>query len=659
MRDAGWLQMPMFAPAVTWQAPNVATLPRWRDAKRVAIDVETRDDTLAALGPGVRRGFYVCGVSFAIEDGPSAYLPIRHEGDGNLDPAAVESYLRDQARDFTGTIVGSNLQYDLDYLWESSIEFKGAVRHADVQIAEGLLDELQDEYNLDAILKRWGLPGKDESELQAFADAFGVDAKKEMWRLPPGAVGRYAERDVTGPLELLRRQEKELDAQQLGGPWAMECEVLLALLRMTRRGIRVDRGQLESISAWSRTVITEEMARIKHLTGIACESPMNARELEPALAARGFVLPRNHKTDKTTGQLVDNGPSLTKEFLLAHAGEEVVDAIAKARAFHKLDTTYCDGVRRHLVRGEWLHPTFKQMRGASDDDDSDDEGARFGRTASRHTNIQASPVRNKLYGKKWRAIFRPRDGEGWFKGDYSQQEPRTTVHYAEICGPQLGLEAFRGAKKFADAYRNDPMTDSHTMAAAITGLPRGDAKEVFLAVCYGMGGGTFARKLKLPTEMKRKRDGTPYEGAGPAAQAMLDTFDERMPFVRRLARLCTQTAEQRGFLLLVDGRRVRFPKDAHGNYDWTYKALNRLVQGSAAIQSKNALVLLDRANLGPILTVHDDFNFSLTRDDVGRRRALEAREIMMTALPLNVPAKVDFDEGDNYGELSPMEQLAA
>jgi len=651
VRDAGWLQMPMFAPQLTWRAPCVADLPSWEGAKRVAIDVETRDDDLRALGCGVRRGGYVCGYAFAIEDGPAHYLPVRHEGEGNLDGAAVRDYLRQQAKVFDGVIVGNGLQYDLDYLWSDGIAFDKAKWHCDVQIAEALLDELQDNYNLDAILTRRGLAGKSEDELRAFADAYGVDAKRELWRLPPGAVGRYAERDVTGPLELLRRQERDLADQQLDGPWQTECKVLLALLRMTRRGFRVDRAKLEEMAQWARRVIAEEMSKIQHLTGFRCASPMNARELEPALAHQGIKLERNTRTDKKTGAIVDNGPSLTKQVLLDHKGNAVVDAIAKARIFHKLDTTYCDGVREHLV-GDRLHPTFKQMRTASDDEESEDEGARFGRTASRHPNVQAQPVRNKEYGKKWRAIFLPNDGEEWHKGDYSQQEPRTTVHYAEKKG-------LRGAWKFAEAYRTNPMTDSHSMAAEITGLPRDDAKQVFLAICYGMGGGLLAVKLDLPTEERRRRDGGVYLGAGPQAQAIMDTFDRQMPFVRQLARQCTEVAAERGWLRLIDGRRVRFPVDAHGNYDWTYKALNRLIQGSAAIQSKNALVALDAANLGPILTVHDDFNFSHPRGELGLRRARNAHAIMVDALPLSVPSRVDFTRGENYGEQSPIEGMAA
>ncbi len=646
LRDAGWLQVPLWSPPITWTAPSIATLPSWRDAKRVAIDVECRDDDLSALGPGVRRGAYMCGISFAIEDGPAAYLPFAHEGGGNLDPKSVLAYVRDQAAVFTGTIVGANLQYDCDYLWSSRIEFKQAVRHADVQLAEGLLDELQDSYSLDAILKRRGLPGKDETELDAQAAAWGLHAKKELWRLPAGAVGTYATQDVRGPLALLRRQEKDIEEQELGRAWDTECKVMLALLRMTRRGLRVDRDRLESISTWSQQIIADELAKIQHLTGVRCNSPMNARQLEPALKHQGLIPSRNSRVDKKTGNVVDSGPSIDAEFLEAHKGDPVIDAIKRARNFHKLDHTYCDGVRKHLV-GDRLHPSYKQMRGGADDEDDDDEGARYGRTASRHPNAQAQPIRNKEYGKKWRAIYVPEPGERWVKCDYSQQEPRTTVHYAELCG-------LPGARDFAELYRNDPSTDSHSMFAAMSGLPRDQAKQVFLGLCYGMGGGKLATKLDLPTEMKSGKHGT-YLGAGPAAQAVLDQFNARVPFVRKLAYLCSDKAKLRGFLLLIDGRRCRFPSDGHGNFDWTYKALNRLIQGSAAVQTKTALVILDENGFDPRLTVHDEFDFSMEIE----QRARDAARLMMDALPLNVPSKVDADIGPDYGNLTTLTKVAA
>ena len=189
-----------------WDIPEVSSLPSWSSAGRVAVDLETKDPNLTKLGPGVRRDGKVVGISFAIEDGPGFYLPIAHEGGDNLDPSKVWAYLRDQARTFRGDLVGANLQYDLDYLWENDVVFQPRF-HRDVQIAEPLIDELQFEYGLNAIAARYNLVGKDEEALRHAAESFGVNPKKELWKLPGRFVAQYAIQDVRLPLEILRQQD--------------------------------------------------------------------------------------------------------------------------------------------------------------------------------------------------------------------------------------------------------------------------------------------------------------------------------------------------------------------------------------------------------------------------------------------------------------------
>ena len=125
---ANTLQLALFTPSSAWAAPDLNTLPSWKDARRVAIDTETRDPFLRELGPGVRRvGSYVVGYSFAIDGGPSYYIPLRHLGGDNIeDPEQGWRYLRAQAADFAGEIVGQNLSYDLDYLAQNGVVFRRA-----------------------------------------------------------------------------------------------------------------------------------------------------------------------------------------------------------------------------------------------------------------------------------------------------------------------------------------------------------------------------------------------------------------------------------------------------------------------------------------------------------------------------------------------------
>jgi len=649
-KASGWLQVPLIPPPITWQATPVSELPSWTDAKRICLDVECRDDHLYELGPGVRRGGYVCGVAFAIEDGPAHYLPIRQEGGGNLAVDHVWNYLRDQARAFSGEFIFNSAPYDLDYLWENDFPTDHCVIR-DVQNAEPILDELQKTYNLDAICARRGLPGKDETELRAHAKAWGVDPKTGLWRLHAGAVGRYATQDVRAPLALLRVQEKELEEQGLRGTFDLESAVTAPLVRMTRRGLRIDLDELDRVEAWANERLQNYIDQIHHLTGVRIGSISNASEVARALKARGLDV--EMRVRKGTGPGTDkpakHEPSITKLWLQQQT-DEVAKAVISGREFAKLKGTYIDGVRKHLV-GDRLHPSFKQLRGATDEDeDEDDEGgARFGRISAKHTNVQASMKRSKEIEKRWRKVYVADEGKEWISGDFSQQEPRWTINYAEEC-------RLPGARAAGDTLRTDPLYDCYQMLVELVksekdtdlGKLRDDLKEVYLGRCYGMGGGKLAKKLRLPTVWKTNpRDGYTYEAAGEEAQAIIDRFDRGVPYVKALARLCTKSAQAKGYIKGIDGRRVRFELKDDGKLKDEHKALNKLIQYAAAWQTKKALVQLDAEGFPLQLTVHDEFDYS--EDDLGR--AQHMAEVMCEVHRLRVPSRVDLKKGKSYGAL--------
>ena len=647
-KAAGWLQASLWAPELTWKPTPVAELPAWTDAKRVCVDVECRDDNLFELGPGVRRGGYVCGVAFAIEDGPAHYLPIRHEGGGNLSADHVWSYLQDQAKTFEGEVVFNSAPYDLDYLWENNVEYQRVRFHRDVQVAEPLLDELQKKYGLDAICARRGLTGKDESALREHAKAWGVDPKTGLWRLHAGAVGRYAIGDVVAPLPLLRMQEKEIEEQHLRETYDLESQVTPALVRMTRRGIRVDLDELDRVEVWAKGRLNEYIDRIQQLTGIRIGSISNAEEVGRALKKHGVEVPTkvHGGTGKQMFQVV--------KLWLQQQTDEVSKSVIVAREYAKLLGTYVGGFRKHLVKDR-LHPTFKQLVGASDEDedngdeDGDSSGARFGRVASKHPNVQAQMKRSKEIQKRWRKVLVPDEGKRWFKADLGQQEPRITVHFAEIC-------RLPGATQAGNAFRNDPCFDPYQLMVELCKTPadtdlkklRDDLKEVYLGKCYGMGGGKLAKKLKLSTVWTtNERTGLTYEAAGPEAKAIIDRFNRGVPYVKDLAKLCTRRAQEKKYIVAFGNRRVRFEIDENGEIRDEHKAISKLIQGSAAHQTKKALVDLDAAGFPLQLTVHDEFGYSGNDEDEARRMG----EITCDAVVIRVPFRCDIEAGPNYGEL--------
>lgn len=640
------LQPPLFSPATTWTPTPVSQLPSWAGAQRVSIDIETCDPDLKKLGSGVRRGAFIAGVSFAIEDGPAFYLPMRHQGGDNLDPEKVTEYLQDQASAFRGTLCGANLgQYDLDFLTQSAVEFDAIQWVRDVQVAEPLLDELAESYSLDAIAGRYGIPGKDTKLLDEAGAAFGLGVgkalKPHLWKLPARFVAPYAIQDARVVLPLLRKQERRIDDEELWKVYDLESKLSLVLLRMKRRGIRFSHERLERVEQWS---IAEEQKALDQLyadTGVrvALGDVHRAEVFAPILKSLGIDVPKTPKTGK---------PSITKE-LLDSIEHPSAASMHRARKVNKVRTTFVESIRNHAI-GDRIHPTYNQLR--KEKDDGDLGGAAYGRISSEHVNIQQQPARDPEIGPLWRAIYIPEDGGFWLSADYSQQEPRVLTHYAE-------KTSCRGAKAAADRYRTDPATDNHTMMAQMIRADwarldkaeqkavRSGAKEIFLGRCYGMGDAKLCHKLGLPTVWKTdSRSGVLREYAGPEGRALIDRFNAAVPYVRELADKCEAFAAKHGYIRTIGGRKCRFPKKEDGTYDWTHKALNRLIQGSSGDQTKKAMVDVDAALFPIAIQVHDELDLSCFSD----AEVEEVRQLMMGAIPLSVPMRVDAEVGPSWGE---------
>lgn len=669
-------QLPLIVPDCPWKPPEFSALPSWKGARRVAIDVETRDEHLLELGPGVRRGGYIVGIAFAIEGGPKHYLPFRHENGGNMPAEQCLAYIRDQAKEFEGDIVGTNFGYDLDYLLEEKIEFPRVRFFRDVQIAEPLLDELARSYSLDTLAKKYLGRTKETQLLAEAAAAYGMQTKKGkkpeigqwIWRVPGHYAGFYGEADVDLPLQILNKQERRIDEEELWGVYNLESRLLPVLVRMRRRGVRIDFDHLRHVEKWSIAQEAEALRKVKDATGVHIKidertgdsDSMNSEMCAQALRAAGIQVYNNSR-----------GASVDKELLAEHRDNPVAAALERARKVNKIRTTFCASIRRYAVNGR-IHCTFNQLR--KEKDDGDLGGAAFGRLSSENPNLQQQPARDPELGPFWRKVYIPDEGCQWYANDYSQQEPKWVVHYAVITGAKLlGQEAWEAACRAAQMYIDDPSTDNHQMMADMihgrkaTKKERSDAKEIYLGLSYGMGGAKLCRKLGLPTAWYvwdkenncRVNTSTDrgkellsmgyrsWEGAGPEGQALLDAFDAKVPFVKKLAKLCESRAEMVGFIRTVSGRKCRFPEDVvNGGYDWVHKALNRLIQGSSADQTKTAMVEIDAAGLPIQLQVHDEIDGSC-RD---RAEAEAVAEIMRNCIPMKIPMKVDVEIGSSWGD---------
>ena len=647
----GVLQEEMFAPESDWTPTPLNDLPQsWQGVKRVGFDVETREHDIKKLGPGVRHpDCYIVGYSFCLDGEVSAYVPFRHLGGGNLDVDQSLGYLADRFKEFDGEVITANGGYDMDYSLQAGVTFPKVKRWRDVLVTDNVINERHRRYNLQSVSERHGFEGKETKLLDEAAEAYGIK-RYEMWKLHSKYVGPYGDGDAVLPVKVYEKQEKLISDGDLTVVNDLESDLLPVLVMLRRQGLLVDWDRLEQIERWSTEREAEQLARVKKMTGydIGVGNVWKPGRVAKALENLGVVF--TGKPELSQAVLADLGP----------CGE----AIIRARKFNKLRTTFAQSLRNHAVNGR-IHPGYNQTR--VEKEDGTEAGARFGRLSGDHPNIQQQPARDE-FAKMWRSVYLPEPGCEWAACDFSQQEPKWTIHYAELMG-------LAGAAEAAQAYRDNPATDNHKLmttiihGAAVVDNPKYEslrtaAKQIFLGLCYGKGGAAFCRDLGLPTRwawyvrgegvytretqaeaVAAAKGARLWEAAGEEGQAMLDKFNEGVPFVTKFAKKAEEVAKARGYVRTTLGRRCHFVMDKFGNYMESHKALNRIIQGSAADQVKMAMVKLHAAGLPMQIQVHDEIGASVA----DRAQAEAIAEVMRDAVACNVPAKVDIEMGPTWG----------
>ena len=612
---------------LTWNIPS--EFPDLRHHKQIAIDLETCDPKLTTLGPGwVRNDGFIVGVAVAAGDW-QGYFPIRHANGHNLDPKITMRWLQKQLDTPHIDKIMHNATYDLGWLQAENVNVQGRI--VDTMITGALVDENRYSYSLDNLGRDYLGERKDEKLLRVAAAEWGLDPKAEMYKLPPEFVGRYAEQDAGMTLRLWERFKIELDKQDLWNIWNLETGLIRMMVKMREMGVRVDVEKAARTKVYLKEKIKELKAEIHRLTGLKIE-PWASASLQAVFEELGLEYPKTEA----------GAPSFTKQFLQLHE-HPIAQMIVKLREFDKADSTFIDTILRHQHKGR-IHCEFHQLR-------SDDGGTVTGRFSSSNPNLQQIPARDKEIKKLIRGLFVPEEGCKWGSFDYSSQEPRLLVHFAASL---TGDNRHAMVDRIVEEYHNGDV-DLHQMVADIAGIDRKSAKVVNLGIMYGMGKGKLAAQLDISEQ---------------EASDLLATHHLKVPFVKGLADIATKQATANGQIRTLLGRRCRFhlwepasfgykkplPFDeAMKEYGsplrraFVYKALNKLIQGSAADQTKKAMFDCNEAGLLPMLTVHDELCFSVEGDDQARR----IKDIMENGLSdvLKVPSKVDVDLKDNWGEV--------
>jgi len=644
----------MIIPQTEWLVPT--EYPDLRSAEEISIDLETRDPDLKKLGSGAITGNgEVVGIAVAV-DGWKGYFPIAHEIGPNLDRKKVLDWFTDVCSS-PATKIFHNAMYDVCWIRNLNIKINGLI--VDTMIAASLIDENRFSYTLNTMSWAYLNKGKNEARLIEAAKERGLDAKAEMWRLPAMEVGSYAEQDASLTLELWQKFKKIIIEDDLQNVFNLETDLFPCLVDMRFLGVRVDVEKANQLK--TALAIKEEnlIQQIKIETGVEVQL-MAARSIAPLFDKLNLSYSKTEKSGE---------PSFTKNFLVTHK-HPVVRMIAEARKINKVRTTFIDSIIKHEHKGR-IHADINQIR-------SDDGGTVTGRFSYSNPNLQQIPARDPDTGPLIRSLFIPEEGCKWGTFDYSQQEPRLVAHYA------LKFE-LPSVNDIADSYENDPSTDFHKIVAEMADIPRSQAKTINLGLFYGMG------KAKLMNELDLTKD---------KADDLFKKYHDRAPFVKQLMNKVMNAALNKGQIKTLLERRCRFPKyepilkgsdwgkyipaedeermkelqemgpvliDFEGNVikekdgkpkknywhnnptrrAFTYKALNKLIQGSAADMTKRAMVNLYKEGYLAHIQIHDELDFSIESKD----QADKIKKIMEQAVDLEVPNKVDYESGPNWGEI--------
>ena len=635
----------------------------------VAVDIETYDPNLKSKGLGAIRGDgFVCGVAVAT-DKEIAYFPLSHaDTELTLDKKLKiwESLNEKIFQNEKITKVFHNAMYDV--CWIRAVtgkKMRGRV--VDTMIAASVVDENRFKYSLDSLSKDYLKDEKYKYDLQektlAWSGGTVKDPMTNMHKLPASIVKEYAKQDVNLTYKLWSLFNKKIDevlyikddgeqktCRQI---FELETKLFLCLVDMKFKGVRIDVAKAIEFGRHLKKRREQILKAIESLTTVRVDiwAATSIKKLLDHLHIKDYKVTPKSKM-----------PQLPKDYLRTHENR-FLRMVAKARECDKAKSTFVDGLLGFVHNGR-IHADINQIRG-------DGGGTVTGRFSMSNPNLQQIPSKGYI-GKKMRELFIPEEGAKWGSFDYSQQEPRIVVHYAI----KLGLPGTDGLQEEFD--KED--ADFHQIVADMASIPRSQAKVINLGLFYGMG------KIKLQKELSLE----PME-----ATKLFQTYHGKVPFVKQLSYALSDFATAEGLLFTLGDRFCRFNKwettdkkwnpkinrfdevplytkeqaidaykleqmekykelvdeklehfDKHYTPAFTYKALNKLIQGSAADMTKKAMVDLYEKGIIPHIQIHDELCFSTTDHE-----AKLIKETMEQTIPLEVKNKVDYESGANWGTI--------
>ena len=619
------MQQPLFKAQTEWVQPE--EFPDLSKYDEISIDLETKDPDLKTKGSASTRGIGdVVGIAIAVSNW-CGYYPIAHENGPNMNRKQVLKWFGDVLKTPASKIF-HNAIYDMCWIRRLGLTVHGTI--IDTMVMATLVNENRFRYDLSSVSNEYIGIGKNESVLNQTAKEWGVDPKAEMYKLPAMYVGEYAERDAEITLALWQELKKEILLQDLGNVRDLEIKVFPCLLDMKWKGVKVSEDQVAILEKKLASTYDECINRVKKEVGFYPEiwAAKSIGAVCDELGVKDYA-----RTAKT------NAPSFTKNYLSEHP-HPILRSIATARQMDKLKNTFLNSIKNYVVNGR-IHSDIHQLK-------SDQGGTITGRLSYSHPNLQQLPSLYADIGKGIRSIFEPEDGHTWGCFYYSQQEPRLVMHFA------LKTPGVTGAASIVKEYK-EGRADFHQIVADIADIDRKEAKTINLGLFYGMGRAKLQAQLGINDEEEAKE--------------LLANYHQKVPFIKQLIKSVMDRAQDRGRVRTLLGRLCRFdmwePKQFGMHkpltYEvacseiglggikraFTYKALNKLIQGSAADMTKKAMVDLHSEGIIPMVQLHDELDISV-KDEAQSKQIIK---IMENAVPLEIPNKVDYEFGKNWGSI--------
>jgi DNA polymerase-1 len=585
-------------------------LKRLESAELFAFDTETTSlDYMQAE---------LVGVSFSIDPGEAAYVPLAHDYPGapdQLDRVRVLEDLRPLLEAADRPKLGQNLKYDMSVLARHGIKLRGIAY--DTMLESYVADSTATRHDMDSLAKKYlGL------NTIKYEDVAGKGAKQLSFNeVPLEQAGPYAAEDADVTLRLHRALWPKLEAVSSLRRLFEETEMPLVpvLSRMERTGVRIDGGMLarQSGQLAEQMHVLEQQAYTLAGRSFNLGSPKQIG----AIFFQELELPVITRTPK-------GAPSTAESVLqeLADQGYELPALILRHRGLSKLKSTYTDKlpqmVNPHTGR---VHTSYHQAVAAT------------GRLSSSDPNLQNIPVRSEE-GRRIRQAFVPEEGYRMLAADYSQIELRIMAH---LSGDQGLLKAFAEGR---DIHRATAAEVFGADLQRVSDEQRRSAKAINFGLIYGMSAFGLARQLGIERG---------------AAQEYVDLYFQRYPGVRNFMDRIRKDAHDKGYVETLFGRRLYLPeigaRNAQRRAAAERTAINAPMQGTASDIIKRAMLSVDswirteQPGVRMIMQVHDELVFEVAEPELDLALA-RIKAFMENAAELLVPLVVDVGVGDNWDQ---------